>query len=266
MTILDIVIIVMILIFILIGIWRGLVLQLFNLGGLIFAYLLARPFGGLMEGFFARFASSPTTAHLISLVVAGALVYVVVAIIGRFINRQVKEGGDGLNWRNRMWGGVIGLIKGLLMGLALLFIIDAFPRPLPAEGAEEPAPLSPSALLKAAHYINPLPNTQYIQQLTQILQSKEAGEKLKDDPDLKKLLEYKKIQKVLDDHELMDAIERRDFKYLFHDEKLRELLKDREIRVLIWKVFKKLVTAQEEEAPEEEAPANDNPENEQPEG
>ena len=251
MTILDIVIIVMVLIFILLGIWRGLVLQLFNVAGLIFAYLLARPFGGLMEGFFARLTSAPAAAHLISLTVAGMLVYLIVAIIGRFINRQVKEGGDGLNWRNRMWGGIVGLVKGLLVSLVLLFIIDAIPRPLSAEGGEEPEPLSPSALLKAAHYINPLPDTQYIQQLTQILQSKEAGEELKDDPDLKKLLEYEKIQKVLDDHELMDAIERRDFKYLFHDEKLRELLKDKEIRGLVWKVFKKLVAIQKEETPDE---------------
>lgn len=246
MTKLDIVLIVLVAIFILIGALRGLIPQLFNLAGLILAYFLARPFGGLMEGFFQKFNLSPTAAHLTSIIVAGLVVYFIVSIIGRFINRQVKEGAGGLSWRNRMWGGIIGLMKGALVALAILFIIDVIPQQLPAEPGKESKPLSQSPALKFAHYVNPLPNTQYIQHLTTVLKDPKTVEKIQNDPDYQKLLANPQVQDIMDDNEIKRAIEKSDYKFLFHNEKLKKLAQDKEVRGLVLNLIDKALKARVE--------------------
>jgi len=255
MTILDTVIIVLVVIFTLIGLLRGLIPQLFNLAGLVLAYFLASPLGALLEGIFPKLGFGPTAAHLSSLILAGLIVYFAVVLVGHFINKQVKEAGNGLNWRNRMWGGIIGLVKGILIALAILFIIDAIPRQLPAGEGSQQQPLSTSPLLKAAHRINPLPDTEYIQNATRVLKDAETIKKIQQDPDYQKLLQNQKFQDVLADKDIIEAIEKSDYGFLFRDDKLKKLVKDSEVRGLILKLVGKIIKAQKEklteEAPEE---------------
>jgi membrane protein required for colicin V production len=260
MTLLDISLIVLIGIFVLIGIWRGLVPQLFNVVGIVLAYFLASPLGRVIQLVLGKLISDPSTAHITSLVMAAFLVYAAVAVIGHFINKQVKESGNGLRWKNRMWGGIIGLVKGLLISLAILFLVDAVGTQLPAEEGEEPAPLSPSVLLKAAHTINPLPKTAYIQETARLLKDPETIKKIQEDPDYEKLLENENFAALLDDRDIMNAARKGDYGYLFRNEKVKRVARDKDAITLVLKLVRKALKTPDEEEQDENAPEDESAE------
>ncbi|MEP6715582.1 MAG: CvpA family protein [Terriglobia bacterium] len=103
---------------------KGFSREIIGLAASLFALVLGMWFYGLAGSFFEPWVSSPRVAHLLGFfaVVIGVLLAgsLVAAIVGRFI-RTI-----GLSFFDRLLGGVFGLLRGMLVAIAILTAVTAF--------------------------------------------------------------------------------------------------------------------------------------------
>lgn len=102
------------------GLWRGAISQIFGIMGFVAGFFLAQRFGpGLGARLAAVFPSLPHPAFI-----AAALLFVLtwflVALTGAWISRGLRGGGVG--GTDRLLGGALGLVKG---GLGVLVLVWA---------------------------------------------------------------------------------------------------------------------------------------------
>ena len=106
------------------GLMRGLVREAFSLAGWLAALVVARTFFEPCDRFLAADISTPSLRHLAAygglfigtLIVAWLLGYAVMSLVD----------AAGLKWSDRLLGGIFGFIRGLIVVLALLILIEPF--------------------------------------------------------------------------------------------------------------------------------------------
>ncbi|MBA4371790.1 MAG: hypothetical protein C0402_02885 [Thermodesulfovibrio sp.] len=122
MTGFDIVVLSVIGITVALGLWKGLVIQIFGLAGLISGYILsvryylsvARLLPDISQG----------TAKIAGFLVIFIASIIAAFILGRLLEKLMKLAG--LGWANRLLGGVLGLLKGTLIVSVILVVLVAF--------------------------------------------------------------------------------------------------------------------------------------------
>jgi membrane protein required for colicin V production len=103
---------------------RGIILELFSLGGLIAGILLASwnyPRIALLLG---RFITTPSTAQIIAFFLILIAVMVLCTLLGKALNRTAHA--IGLGFFDRLLGAAFGLLRGCLFGVAILMAVAAF--------------------------------------------------------------------------------------------------------------------------------------------
>ena len=103
---------------------RGILLELFSLGGLIAGILLASWNYRQVAVFLKRLVSTPGTAQILSFFFILAAVMVLSALLGKLLNRTAHA--IGLGFFDRLLGAVFGFARGCLLGVAVLMAIAAF--------------------------------------------------------------------------------------------------------------------------------------------
>lgn len=109
---------------------RGLLLELFGLGGLIAGILLA----SWNYPALATILGHVITARAIANVVAFLLIAVVVMIVCALVGKALHHTADaiGLGFFDRLLGAVFGYLRGCLLCVAILMAVTAFLPPPPA--------------------------------------------------------------------------------------------------------------------------------------
>jgi len=127
---------------------RGIILELFSLGGLIAGILIASWNYGRLAVYLEHFITTPSTAEIVSflLLVIGVMVFS--ALLGKALNRTAHA--IGLGFFDRILGAVFGFARGCLLGVAILMAIAAF---LPHSTWIENSQLS-SYFLAGAHAVS----------------------------------------------------------------------------------------------------------------
>jgi membrane protein required for colicin V production len=108
---------------------RGIVLELFSLGGLIAGILLASwnfqrlaiPLQHLLDSLF-KFSLS--TCNVIAFIVIVFTVMVLAALLARLIRGTART--IGLGFFDRLLGAVFGALRGCLIGVSILMAVTAF--------------------------------------------------------------------------------------------------------------------------------------------
>lgn len=103
---------------------RGIILELFSLGGLIAGILLASwnyPHVALL---LSRFITTPSTAQIIAFFLILIVVMVLCTLLGKILNRTAHA--IGLGFFDRLLGAAFGLLRGCLFGVAILMAVAAF--------------------------------------------------------------------------------------------------------------------------------------------
>ena len=103
---------------------RGLILELFSLGGLIVGLLLACWNYNRVSVLVQNLITTPTTAQIVAFFLIVIGVMLLSAIAGKALNRTAHAIGLGIF--DRLLGAAFGFVRGCLFGVAILLAIAAF--------------------------------------------------------------------------------------------------------------------------------------------
>lgn len=117
---------------------KGFSREVIGLSATFFGLILGLWFYGTAGSFFEPYVSSPAIAKLIGFVVVFVGVLIIGGLLAMIVNRFLKS--TGLSWADRALGAAFGIVRGLLVSLALVTVLVAF-----APGSSAASP--PSAIL-----------------------------------------------------------------------------------------------------------------------
>jgi membrane protein required for colicin V production len=103
---------------------RGIILELFSLGGLIAGILIASWNYDHVAVLLARFITSPSTARIVAFLFLAIGIMVLSTLLGRALNRTAHA--IGLGFFDRVLGAFFGFARGCLIGVAILMALAAF--------------------------------------------------------------------------------------------------------------------------------------------
>jgi membrane protein required for colicin V production len=127
---------------------RGFFEEAFALGGLIFGFLLACWFYKSLATELKGLITSPSIAELTAFLLILTGITILASLLGKILRRTVSA--IGLGFLDRLLGATFGLIRGALLGVALLLAVTAF---LPSAPWVENSHLAPY-FLRAAHAVS----------------------------------------------------------------------------------------------------------------
>jgi membrane protein required for colicin V production len=103
---------------------RGIILELFSLGGLVAGILIASWNYNHLAPFLERLITTSAIAQIVAFLVIVIGVMVLSAILGKAFNRTAHA--IGLGFFDRLLGGIFGFARGCLLGVVILMSIAAF--------------------------------------------------------------------------------------------------------------------------------------------
>jgi membrane protein required for colicin V production len=108
---------------------RGLLLELFSLGGLIAGILLASWNYHNFASLLGRLITNPAIADVVAFLLIAIGIMVLCSVAGKILNRTADA--IGLGFFNRLLGAVFGFARGWLLGVAIMMAAAAFLPPAP---------------------------------------------------------------------------------------------------------------------------------------
>ncbi len=193
---LDITLLIILILSFAYSIIKGFVKEVFSLLSILFASIIATHYCKLGEFYLRGIVENKNVAHVIGFVVLFLITAVLVRLLGMAINKFIKT--VGLSIPNRLLGGLLGFIKGVILFSVLLLIITTFSK----NGANT------ISKANAAHYF--LPISQFI------------GDFLPQDLSGRSKRDYRKLRKLIEEagkEKIQNAIEE-------DKEKLQEILQE----------------------------------------
>lgn len=118
MNLLDLVLAVLVALFAVSGIVRGLVRQLFSLGGMVAGHLAGIRYYALVQG---KLGLSFRYAEVVGYAAVFLVAYLVVRLIGGLIEDRVRK--SKLSGSDRLAGMAAGLVKGALLSILIVFLL-----------------------------------------------------------------------------------------------------------------------------------------------
>jgi membrane protein required for colicin V production len=120
---LDIIFIAILLVTLVLGLIKGLVRQIIGIIAVIAGLILAANYYPRIFPFFRRFISSVLISNFLSFLLIFGAVLLAGWLIGLLFSKMMK---GPLAFVNHLWGGVVGLIKGILICGVLVFSLLVF--------------------------------------------------------------------------------------------------------------------------------------------
>lgn len=151
---------------------RGIILELFSLGGLVAGIVLAGWNYQQVALLLRPLITKPSTEQIVAFLLIVVIVMIVSAILGKALNRTAHAIGLGIF--DRLLGAVFGFGRGCLIGIVILMAVTAF-RPWSSLGAN--SQLAPYFLrgVHAVSFVVPHDLQQMIWNGTEQLKHNEAG-------------------------------------------------------------------------------------------
>jgi membrane protein required for colicin V production len=141
-------------VFVLLGVYWGLIRQVLAIMGLIVGVAMAGRFGPDVADWLSSFIADPQLAGVIGFAAVLLLVSAVASLIASLL--RIFIGLLFLGWIDHLLGGVLGLAQAVLAAAALLIGLVAFPTPAWSAALEGSA-LAPGLLRAAGALIALLP-------------------------------------------------------------------------------------------------------------
>ncbi|MGP0564856.1 MULTISPECIES: CvpA family protein [unclassified Nitrospina] len=126
MTFFDIVVLTIVLISAAYSAYRGMVRELFTFAGLFLGYVVALNFQDEMSEVLLNTLDSPTIAHILAFFLLFTGVYLAVYFLGKLLKKYIEK-SESISRMDRVWGGVIGAVKGIFVIVVALFPLQYLP-------------------------------------------------------------------------------------------------------------------------------------------
>ena len=122
----DLTAIAVLIVFFILGLFRGLVWQVSRILTLVAAYVVAGAYGETIAGSLRKMVSgiNDELSLYIAYFAVFIVVLVIVSVIAYFFEKLIDR--SGMSFYNRVGGGVLGVVTGAALVLALLFAVFAF--------------------------------------------------------------------------------------------------------------------------------------------
>jgi membrane protein required for colicin V production len=227
-------VVVVVLVYTVMGLFQGVVVQLFRLAGLVLVVLYARFVADSVGHWIAlHLEMNPLAAYYVSFVVGSLLVYAVCALTGRWVHRRVTGDGGTPREANRVLGAVLGLAKGVLVAFLLLSIVDMVPVSLLGRWTWFRAQAGRSRVLPQVRPANPLPEVRFLADVDdykKVYENPEAQRILQRQRAFIELLNLPRFREAVNDEGLRELVKERRWPEVFVNEKVLALVFDREVR------------------------------------
>ncbi|KAA0258085.1 CvpA family protein [Deferribacter autotrophicus] len=126
MGVIDIVLLIVIGVFGIKGLFRGLISEVFGILGLILGYVLAYQYYGIFAKIISGFGIKRSVADALGFVITFLLIYIVIFLIGTLLRKFFKT--IKLGWMDKTGGFAFGVIKAsVILGVLLYFLISVLP-------------------------------------------------------------------------------------------------------------------------------------------
>jgi membrane protein required for colicin V production len=122
----DIAVLVVLGLCLVVSVFRGLVKEIFSLLALVGGFLLALKFQDQLGQYFSGFISDPTLAKLTGFGLVFIVSLIAITLLGKLI-RSLLHSAPGFSTLDRVMGGALGLVKGLILLLILIYPLQFFP-------------------------------------------------------------------------------------------------------------------------------------------
>jgi membrane protein required for colicin V production len=124
---LDLGILIIASIFFVRGVFRGFVFELVTVVGLILGYIISITYLSLLSGYILTFF--PSFPESIVKLVSFFMLFVGTNLLLRFVSNIITKTLKiaMLGWLNRLLGGILGMIKSVIIMSILVFVIDMVP-------------------------------------------------------------------------------------------------------------------------------------------
>ncbi|MBU1487804.1 CvpA family protein [bacterium] len=109
----------------LLGLWRGLIREVFTLLGIVGGVLIASRTYELTLPFVERFIANPNLAKIVSFILIFLIAAILIHILGVAISKLFKT--LFLGWLDRIFGLLFGLVKGVAIVLIVILLLSKFP-------------------------------------------------------------------------------------------------------------------------------------------
>ena len=130
------------------AVYRGFFREAFALGGLILGFLLACWNYHTVAAHLAGLINSPSLAQMAAFLLILFVTMAIATLAGNLFKRSASAVGLGI--LDRIFGGLFGLVRGLVLGLSLLLAVTAF---LPTSAWVQTSVLAPY-FLRADHAVS----------------------------------------------------------------------------------------------------------------
>jgi membrane protein required for colicin V production len=127
---------------------RGILREVFSLAGVIAGILLASWYYPRVAIFFSRWIASVPAAHIVAFLLIVVLVMLLFGLVGKLLQRTASA--LGLGFFDRSFGALFGLLRGCLLGVAVMMAVAAF---FPTAAWVSQSTLAPY-LLRGAHAVS----------------------------------------------------------------------------------------------------------------
>jgi membrane protein required for colicin V production len=124
MNLFDIILIIILVYCFIRGIFRGLLKEISSLIGVLGGFYAAYTYYKEAGIYLKRWISDPNYINILSFLIIFISIFLIISILGIIIKYILKI--VFLGWVDRVFGGVFGIMKGILIGSVLLIVFTAF--------------------------------------------------------------------------------------------------------------------------------------------
>ncbi len=261
MTLLDGIVLAVVVLFLLHGLFRGLLRKLAGIGALIGA-CVAVGFVAAEATTYIRERWDVTAAwlHPVCAIAGWLALYILLRIILGLLARALLAAlGDGVRSWDRKLGALFGAVEALVLCWFVVTILDAYPEDKRAEqapGLHEQ--LGRSFFARVVHDTNPAVRLELqplIADLTTVSEQPGALENLRDEPEVAEVAQHAKVQAILNDPALLQMFAQGKMERFFDDPKVQAAVQDPEVRSMLRRLpIRELLRKAAERAREQEPP------------
>ena len=147
---LDYAIIVVVLVSLAIGAWRGAIREVINIAGWVLAFILAHAFCATLAPYFADWMAEPVYRLVVAWIVIFVVVLIFAALLASLLSELVRK--LGLSGVDRLLGAMVGLLRGALVVIVLALVagMTKFPESALWKNATLTPPVEVAALYARA--------------------------------------------------------------------------------------------------------------------